>query len=128
MIFICSSFPKKQKKKKRKKKFFTHRITPPMPEAAKSSINTSSSSDSPNSTIVNDCSQNPQLTNEYNYDPLTPPDEEWGEPWMEYDSLTPWIDVYSTTKEIYEQAVYITGLRRGSQLSVFRRWRDCLKV
>ena len=66
--------------------------------------------------------------NNYNNDPLTPSDEEWGEQWMEYDSWTPWIDVYSTTKEIYEQVAYITRFHRGSQLSVFHKWRDCFKI
>jgi len=89
-----------------------------MPEATKSSPTTSLSSD-------NLSSQDPQLSEKYDDNLLTASDEEWGELWIEHDPETSSID---TKKEIFEQALYITWVRRGSQLSVFRKWRDSLKV
>lgn len=102
-----------------------------MPEAVKSPANASSLTENLVSTAVNDRSQYPQLMNECNDDPLTPSDEEWMEPGVEYLEYEPGpavLEEYSTTKEIYMQAFYITQLHLGSRLSVFRRWRDCLKV
>jgi hypothetical protein len=50
-------------------------------------------------------------------------------PFTEYEeppTPCPWNE-YETTKEIYEQAVFII-LARGSNLSVYPMWKECVKV
>jgi len=52
----------------------------------------------------------------------------WMPPFMDFEELPcPW-DEYETTKEIYEQAVFITVLARRSELSVYPKWKECIKA